>query len=187
MKKTTSSLIIFAIIAASVSCGNDKDTSFNEEFCSKNTHEIAHTGYFFVTEKDAVNWEATHYGVEMNQETGRFTIFADQFGDDLLTGNQIVLRFTSPHAFHYNGYLNLQAEFNTIIGGDSGVMPYEIDETYQNMTFEINVLDEENQVIEGTFSIRLKRKSMYDDSSFNEYIYLTNGSFRLNYCDLCNK
>ncbi len=187
MNKTVQTLAILSMIAVSISCGKEKDTSFNEAFCNKSTHETSGTGIFFITEKDNSDWKATHYGAELNQETGKFTIFADQFGDDLLTGNQIVLRFTSPYAVQYDEGLNLQAEFNTIIGGDSGAMPYEIDEAYQDNTFEITVLDEDNQVIEGQFSIRLKRKSMFDGTGLSEYVYLTNGSFKLHYCDLCNK
>ncbi len=166
---------------AFVSCSKDNDAPRNEEYLNRSLHETTGSAYFFITDKDEVKWEAIHYGVEYNQETGKILLFADQFDEDLQTGNQIVLRFTSPQAFHFYGDYNLQAEYNSVIGGDSGVMPYEIDGAYVEQSFEISEIDAENQIIEGQFSIRLKRKSIFNNSGYGEYVYLTNGSFRLLY------
>lgn len=63
-----------------------------------------------------------------------------------------------------------------------GSFPYDIDSLYTGNVVEVTNLDTENQLIEGNFSIRLNLDEFHQNSEFEEYVNLTNRTFKISYC-----
>jgi hypothetical protein len=179
MKNTGLLLIILSVLLMTGSCTKEKDT-LPDDKCGPYYMESVCPDCFFITDKDSVKWEPNYFGAEYRESDSSFLLFADKIGS-YSTGNQIALLFKKAESSVFSLHSNVHAEYNYVVGGDAGYFPYEWDSTCSDNILEITNLDTENSIIEGHFSIRLKKISIYTDSAFKEYIYLTNGSFKLCY------
>jgi hypothetical protein len=180
MKNAGFLIVILSELIMSGSCTKEKDP-LPDNKCSLDYMESVCPDCFFITDKDSVKWEPFYYGAEYRESDSSFLLFADKFGS-YSTGNQILLLFNKAKNLVFNLQSDVRAEYNYVVGGDAGYFPYEWDSTCPDNILEITNLDTENSIIEGHFSIRLKKISFYNaDPAFKEYIYLTNGSFKLCY------
>jgi hypothetical protein len=180
MKNAGLLIVILSVLLISASCTKEKGP-LPDDKCNLDYIESVCPDCFFISDKDSVKWEPYYYGAEYRESDSSFLLFADKFGS-YSTGNQILLLFKKAKNPVFNLHSNVRAEYNYVIGGDAGYFPYEWDSTCSDNILEITNLDTENGIIEGHFSIRLKKISIYTaDPAFKEYIYLTNGSFKLCY------
>jgi hypothetical protein len=172
--------MIISILMILASCSIEKSPSLNDELCSK-SNQTGQTGFFFNVDKDSVNWEANLCGAKYSNTDASFMVYGGQMVN-AQTGYQVVLRFSYSGGSDANACTGLQAEYNIVIGGDSGYMPYEIDSTWQDNHVQITRIESDVQIVEGQFTLRLKRKPQYENAGFDEYINLTNGTFKTTYC-----